>query len=198
MDFIDNLALTNYHGNYAFAVITCGSNIGNAMKLLSKHLEKKGVSLHSGFSLVMPNNYIIMGDVDSKEREREKLIAAVERLEIINQTVAHRTKDVFDVVKGAVPWLLTSFVNPLFNKNAIDASRFHVTDNCTGCGICAKVCNTTNIVVDGKPTWGNRCTQCLACINHCPERAIQYAKGTEKKGRYTNPNVSVEKILQGQ
>jgi ferredoxin len=139
----------------------------------------------------MPNNYIIIGDVDSKEIERKKLIAAEETLKHINNVIHERKKGVFEVEKGFMPGVLTSVINPLFNKNAVDTKKFYADNNCTSCGICEKVCSCNNIKVEGKPQWGTQCAQCLACIHYCPSKAIQYGKATEKKGRYTNPNVSI-------
>lgn len=194
LEFVEKLKLDHYRNNYTFSVATCGDNIGNTMKVLGDCLKKKGMNLDSGFSIKMPNNYVLMGDVDSKELEKEKLSKAEETLENINNTVHERLTGVFRIEKGFLPWLLTGFVNPMFNKYAIDTRKFYANDNCTGCGICAKVCNSKTIQVDEKPCWGELCTQCMACIHYCPTKAIQYGKGTEKKGRYTNPNIRIEEI----
>lgn len=194
LQFIEKLRLGNYHDNYVFSVATCGDNIGNTIEKLGAALKKNGLELNSGFSVRMPNNYIIMFDVDPKNVETEKLISANETLMNINRIIAEREKGVYQVVKGFMPGVLTSIINPLFNKNAINTKKFYSTDKCTACGICEKVCNCNNIKVDQKPEWGNRCTQCFACIHYCPEKAIQYGKATEKKGRYVNPNVSIKEI----
>jgi len=186
-EFIKKLAFTNYDNHYTFSVATCGANIGNAMAVLETQLKKKGLALHSGFSLVMPNNYMIMGDVDSPKKVEEKLAKAEERLQEINDIVAQRKTGVFRLEKGFMPRLLTGILNSLFEKGAIDTRRFYTTEACNGCGLCARVCITGNITVDGKPSWGANCTQCLACVNRCPVRAIQYGKGTVKKGRYYHP-----------
>jgi NAD-dependent dihydropyrimidine dehydrogenase PreA subunit/flavodoxin len=189
LKFIERLKLNNYNNNYTFSIATCGDNIGNTMKVMDNALKKRNMKLDSGFSIAMPNNYIIIGDVDSKEAEGKKLSAAEETLKHINLVIQERKKGVFEVEKGLLPWVLTSVINPLFNKNAVDTKKFYSNDNCTSCGICERVCNCKNIKIEGKPRWGNECTQCLACVHYCPVKAIQYGKGTEKKGRYTNPNV---------
>ncbi|HYF75242.1 MAG TPA: EFR1 family ferrodoxin [Candidatus Nitrosocosmicus sp.] len=189
--FIEGLKLNNYRNNYTFSVATCGENIGKTMEVLADALKNKGIGLDSGFSIAMPNNYIIMGDVDTKEAEERKLAEAEETLKTINRVIRERKRGVFDIKKGFLPWVLTSVINPLFNKNAIDTSKFHADDSCNGCGLCERVCNCRSIKVEGKPRWGEKCTQCLACIHYCPMKAIQYGKGTEKKGRYTNPNVKI-------
>lgn len=194
LEFIEGLELNNYGNHFTFSVATCGGNIGNTMKVMENSLKKKGISLNSGFSVVMPNNYILMGDVDSKELEKEKLSSADAVLKIINDTIEKKTKGVFELEKGSVPWLLTGLINPMFNKNAINTAKFYADENCNGCGICEKVCNCNSIKLKEKPHWGKDCTQCLACIHYCPSKAIQYGKSTEKKGRYNNPKVSLEEI----
>ncbi|WP_410511304.1 EFR1 family ferrodoxin [Paenibacillus sp. BR2-3] len=194
LDFIEKLKLNNYLGNYVFSIVTCGGSIGNTMKVMNDCLRKKDIHLNSGFSIKMPNNFIIMGDVDSKEVQNKKLAEAEGTLKYINHVIERRITGEFKVDKGTLPWLLTGIINPMFNKKAIDTTKFYVNNQCTGCGTCEKVCNCNNIQVDGKPQWGPRCTLCLACVHYCPAKAIQYGKGTEKKGRYTNPNISINEI----
>lgn len=194
IELIEKLKLNNYKDNYIFSVATCGANIGNTMKVLGDALRKKNLNLNSGFSIEMPNNYIIMGNVDSKEIEKKKLLAAEESLKNINKVIKERKKNIFQITKGAMPGLLTGVINPLFAKGAANTKKFYAKDNCTGCGICESVCNCKTIKVEGKPKWGKVCTQCLACIHLCPVGAIQYGKGTESKGRYKNPNITVEEM----
>lgn len=189
IDFIKKIKLYNYKENYVFSIATCGGSIGNTMEMLKNTLSKEKIILNSGFSLVMPNNYIIMGDVDSKKIQQEKLERADKRLEYIVKVIKERKDNIFDVKKGSMPWLVTNLGNPLFNSLGINTKKFYVNDNCTGCGICAKVCSLGNISIDKKPVWGSRCTQCLACIHRCPTKAAQYGKYTVNKGRYVNPKV---------
>lgn len=195
LQFIENLDFANYQDNFVFSLATCGENIGDTMKILAKALKKKDLQLHSAFSLKMPNNYIIMGNVDSKEEAQEKQKKAEESLVYINQVIKEQKRGIFELRKGFLPALMTGIVNPLFNKNAIDTRKFYATDKCTSCGICEKVCNSRSIKVEGKPKWGKECIQCLACIHYCPVGAIQYGKGTQKKGRYTNPRVTIDDIF---
>lgn len=189
LDFVSKVSFKNYKNNYIFSIATCGANIGNTMKVLSKALENRELCLNSGFSLIMPNNYIIMGDVDSKEIEKSKLEKAEERLKSINRIIQERKNNVFELEKGFLPGILTAMINPMFNKHAMDTRKFYATDDCIGCGLCEKACSMSNILVNKKPTWGTKCNQCLSCIHRCPTRAIQYGNSTIKKGRYINPNV---------
>lgn len=187
IDFIKRIKLKNYNKNYIFSIATCGANIGNTMETMKNVLKHKSLTLNSGFSLVMPNNYMLMGDVDSKEVEDKKLKAAEIRLKDISKILVERKNNIIDVEKGTMPWFLSSVINPLFTKFSMNTKKFYADSKCIGCKTCEKACPTKNIIVNGKTVkWGGNCTLCLACINRCPVTAIQYGKSTKNKGRYVN------------
>lgn len=187
-DFIRQVKFNNYKNNYIFSIATCGANIGNAIGIIEKEFNKKNMKLNSGFSLVMPNNYMIVGDVDSKDIERQKLDKAKKEIDKINMIIKERKSDIFELEKGVAPRILSNIINPLFNKFGINIDKFYSNDDCISCGLCEKVCNSNIITLNqGKPNWNGNCCQCLACINYCPKKAIQYGKGSIDKGRYINP-----------
>lgn len=75
---------------------------------------------------------------------------------------------------------------------------FHVDDTCVRCGICQRICPSRNIVLKNeKPEFQHRCEHCVACINCCPQQAIQWKHATQKRVRYRNPGVSVHDIIEG-
>ena len=79
---------------------------------------------------------------------------------------------------------------------------FTVTDACIDCGICTYVCPRGNyeLTSRGVKTSGD-CEFCFACIQNCPQKAIQFIKqedgsfpdGTEKNpnARYRNEHISL-------
>lgn len=187
--FIKNLKLDNYKGNFIYSIITCGANIGDAMNVLKKALAAKNYHLDSGFTVAMPDNYILMYDIIPKEMQDQKLSTANQQLIDICQKVNEKQKGVFLLQRGPVPSLFTYGVNALY-KYGRKTKKFYALDSCTGCGLCQKICPCDTIHISGrKPVWGKECTQCLACINRCPVKAIQYGKSTLKRGRYVNPKV---------
>lgn len=167
-------------GAFAFAVATCGSEAGLALKKLSRVFP-----LDSCYSLVMPNNYIVGSDVDDPQTARRKIDAAGQELSTIAREVLSR-KPVYRVKEGALPGLKSGVVNFGFNRYARSTKPFFASDACIGCGLCAERCPAGTISLkDGKPVWAQRCFQCMRCINECPQRAIQYGKSTANRGRYT-------------
>jgi ferredoxin len=177
--FCKSLTLTE--GVYAYAVCTCGDEAGLALKRL-----KKMFAYQSAWSIAMPNNYIIGYETDSPEMEAKKVQAAGEKLEGIASAILAK-QSVYDVHEGAGAGVKTGFIRPMFNTFARSTKSFCAAENCNGCGLCASICPIGAIVmVNDKPVWVRKhCTQCLGCINRCPQRAIQYGAGTAKRGRYT-------------
>lgn len=74
------------------------------------------------------------------------------------------------------------------------ARRYTVSDACTRCGICTKVCPAGNITLTDRVTFGGRCEACYACIQNCPQKAIHLPD--EKSGaRFRNEQVSLQDIV---
>lgn len=165
---------------FAFGVCTCGSDAGLTMKRFSKCYP-----LDSGYSLVMPNNYIIGSDTDDKEEILRKITAAWEELQRMSREILQRER-VYRVHEGSLASIKSGVVNFGFNKFARSAKPFLATDDCNGCGLCARNCPAAAISLrDGKPVWKAQCYQCMRCINACPRQAIQYGKATVGRRRYT-------------
>lgn len=167
------------HTNYRYAVCTCGDDVGRGMSRLSKHFP-----LDAAWSVTMPNTYIPMFSLDSDALCRQKIAEARTRIAGIARSVQRRER-VWDVHEGSVPWLKTYIANPLFVRFIIRSKGFHVEEGCTGCGVCAHSCPVGNIrLEDDRPVWNSHCIHCMACVHGCPQKAIQYGKTTQRKGRY--------------
>ncbi|MDD5570926.1 MAG: EFR1 family ferrodoxin [Bacteroidales bacterium] len=190
-DFISKLKLNNYQpGTYTFSICTCGGNAGNAMKMFRRILRKNHFHLDSGFTVLMPDNYIILFDLLTPEKKREEILKLAEpQIALASECINEHKKNCFILENGIFPCFMTFTNYPVYNYGR-STKPFHSTDACVGCGQCEKICPHGMIhLVNGAPVWDKgKCTQCLACIHRCPERAIQHGKKTYKRGRYVNPN----------
>ena len=193
--FINRISLKEYQNQYLFFVCSCGDDTGLTQQVLVKALNDKGWLCHAGFSVTMPNNYVLLPgfDVDTKELERIKLANAVPRLTEINALISRREK-IFSCHEGSLPFLKTRIINPLFNRFQMSPKHFYATDSCISCKRCEKVCPVDNVKLrggGGGGIWGKNCTSCLACYHVCPQQAVQYGKRTRNKGQYFNPDKSI-------
>jgi MinD superfamily P-loop ATPase len=72
---------------------------------------------------------------------------------------------------------------------------YQVSGDCVFCGLCAAVCPAKNITMkDGKPEFQRGCEGCVACIQHCPKRAIDFKDVTQNRGRYAHPQIKPTEI----
>lgn len=171
---------------FTFGICTCGADAGIALKKLSKIYQ-----LDSCYSVIMPSNYIIGEDIEKECIILNKIENAKKEIDKISREIMQKQK-IYRVNEGKYPKLKSTIVNTGFNKFARTTKPFYVDkEKCNGCGLCAKSCPASTItLVDGNPIWDTKCYQCLRCINYCPQKAIQYGKETEKRGRY-----NIEKYL---
>lgn len=171
-------------------VMTCGDEVGKAPEMIEKTLEKIGLKVKGIWSVIMPNDYVLLPgfDVDSIAVEKDKLKKAPERIQEISEGIIEGSETV-DVVRGSLAWIKTYLVYPLFKRWGVFPNKWHSTPSCVGCGICAKVCPLGNVSMtpQRKPKWGNKCCSCVACYHSCPRHSVEYGNMTGKKGQYLHP-----------
>ncbi len=191
IDYIDDLPESFWERirreqRYVWIVFTCGDEVAMAPEMIKKVLEKRGVEPTAMWSVIMPNNYVLLPgfDVDPKEVEMKKLKEAPARINEIAKGILQQRKTI-DVTRGSWPRLKTTTVYPLFKKWGISPKKWKSTDACVGCGICVRACPNGNMeMTDGRPHWGDNCCSCLACYHSCPRHAVAYGNATRKKGQY--------------
>ena len=171
---------------YVYFVCTCGDDTGRTAEVFGKAVRERGWTCKAGFSVTMPNTYVCLPgfDVDAPAVERRKRDEAVARVGETAARIRERWAGT-DCHEGGFPWLKTYVLRPFFHRYLMSPRHFHTVEACTGCGGCARVCPLHNIQLkNGRPVWGDRCTMCLACYHHCPQRAVRYGRSTEDKGQY--------------
>lgn len=186
--FMEFIRGSSFSGSQdAYILMTCGNDVGSAASKNQTLLQEKGLSCHGTLPVVMPDNYLVMFSVPSRE-ECEKMVAAARPTIKRAAALIQKGEDFPPLGGGAFGWLKSGLVNSLFNRFQIRTKPFTASNACISCGKCQTLCPLGNIhLQDGKPVWGSRCTHCMACICGCPVGVIEYGKSTRGKNRYQCP-----------
>lgn len=193
-EFISHLDLQGNKNAYFFAVATCGrlSRARNPIAGLRHLLGQKGIALAFGERLDMFSNYVVGYDMRDTSREEADQSALDFKpiLERIKNKEKNKSRFTEELIR--LDYIGFRLIAANMDKN------FNVSGACTGCGICKKVCPVNNIKPgqDGKPNFRHHCEHCMACIQCCPTRAINYKDKTQNRKRYTHPDISVKDLVE--
>lgn len=187
--------------SYLFAVATRDC-MAKVFADVDRILAGQGRSLDASFSFEMPQNYIAVFEVPSESKIAQLESAAQQSLDEIQAVVVGRQPRRQE--DGAILSLLAHSLAPVITL-AYHRTRyfgleraFYAGAECTGCGLCERVCLSDKIrLVDGVPQWDPDvpCTFCFACIHFCPARAIQVRRRrTAQRARYHHPQISAADI----
>ena len=183
--------------DYLFAVATYGGAPGSTMAITRKMLKRRGLDLNASFTVNMVENYPPMGGAPKEEKQLKVNETAEKEIAEIVSGISRNACGDFGK-KGFFFSLIGPMVYSLFcgALSRQKKSKFQADDKCTSCGICAKICPVANIeMVDGRPSWSNRCEQCFACFHWCPEESVQYGRKTLEQVRYHHPGTSLKELL---
>lgn len=182
------LEKTSLKGNKnIYFVMTCGAKIGNAGTYLENLSAAKGLNYMGCVPVVMPENYIALFGTPTLD---EALLVIEHSEDSINKATAQiKSGEHFSPVSTTFNERMISGIgNLIFYPAFVHAKKFYATDACNACGKCQKVCPLNNIQFKNeKPVWGRHCTHCMACINRCPRKSIEYGQHSKGLVRYTCP-----------
>ncbi len=181
---------------YIFAIAVDAGQVANTLVQLKHIIKKNGKDLNCGYEIKLPSNYIPWGGAEPREKQELKFDSAKRKLTGIVSTIRNREKKPVD--KGSL-WergLFTLIYKMSYSQIPKMDRKFWVDEKCNQCGTCSKVCQAENIIlIEGKPKWNHHCEQCLACIQWCPQKSIQYGKKTQAYERYHNPEIQLKDMM---
>jgi ferredoxin/flavodoxin len=195
-DFVNKIDLSK--SRYFFTVVvSAGGTTEFPFQQLERILNTKAKKLNLGYIIVMPTNYIIAYETHSEDHQNLLFKKAFEQVEVISDKIKDEGNNIDpDILKREFLIYDGKYQTEKFREkvNVRDKS-FYIDDNCNTCGICEEVCPVNNIIlVEGKPQWQHKCQLCLACINYCPEKAIQFGDQSKRTQRYHHPEITVQDI----
>ena len=188
---------------YRFAVLTYGARKCDAVEIWDRISRKAGNAFDYIGTIVMVDNWLPNFDMNEQIKIDKHI---PENLQKITADIGGRrhwhepvTEEERQQPQG---FMQRSGLDPEVGFLMKSEKCFTVTDACIDCGICTYVCPRGNYELTSKGVGiSGDCEFCFACIQNCPQRAIQFRKsedgsfpdGTEKNpnARYRNEHISL-------
>ncbi len=191
---------------YKFAVLTYGMRKCNAVEIWDGISRKAGNVFDYIGTIVMVDNWLPNFDMNEQMKIDKHIPENLEKItsDLSNRRRWHEpvTQEEREQHEG---FMSLSGLDPEVGFLMKADRSFRVTDDCIHCGICTYVCPRGNYQLTGQGVkMQGDCEFCFACIQNCPQRAIQFKKnedgtwpdGSEKNpnARYRNENVSLMEL----
>jgi len=171
-----------------FIMTSCEGQTGNLFYRIGKTLQKKGANIVGNFTFFAPSNVLMW----PKSLVRSKDMLTLEH----QHNFMNFAKTLPEILEKNSPLKLkrklgTSILAALVKDRMLRGMvRWNIKadkSKCVKCGLCAKNCMAQTITLDPFPIVKmSKCVVCLACINLCPQNALD-SKNTRKEKRYKGP-----------
>lgn len=180
--------------DYFFFVYTYGSGYAEAFAHVELVCREKGLKLSYINAIQMVDNYLpgfeMQNQIDTLPNKNVE-----GQIEKLLSEIADRSETPVKI--GAVNKAQMAMYQKMLAKRILrkdTAREYIVNDNCTRCGICAKVCPADNITVTDKVHFANKCEVCYACLHNCPQNAI-HMKNERSAVRFRNEHITLKDII---
>lgn len=181
--------------DYFFFVYTYGEGYAEALAHAELASREAGLDLKYATCVQMVDNYLPGFEMGQQieSLERKDVEGQLDRVcADIAMRVERRVEVGPDTLAKMEMWAKRLAV-PILRKGT--AKDYIVTDACTRCGICARVCPAENITVAGSVEFGDRCEVCYACLHACPQGAL-HILGEQSAARFRNEHIPLKRIVE--
>lgn len=184
------LSKVKIESEYIFAIVTCGSSVGNCFQSINNCLKENGAHLSYAKKLVLPDSCIILAT--KTEVAKKQLSTHKSRVNDISKDLSEKVVNVSFKDKKT-PTAYTKIMWKMF-KGFYKLDKKKTNARCIKCGKCILYCPVKNISIkEGKVVFGDKCENCFACIQRCEKMAIEFGKiKVTNSRRYFHPQLLEE------
>ena len=115
-DFLEKVEIKMEEGSRSFILATCGATTGDSTKIAKDLLHKKGIATDFVFALEMPDNYVLLYDVQNAEKQERMLTSSKDSLNRMIQLIKDDKRGNHNNIRGPMPGMMSMLAGALTGR----------------------------------------------------------------------------------